>query len=227
VTFAENDALIFKEYAVKTLGIDQENVIFLQNAKAIEMHRAIEKISLLIKNTNGKAEVFFYYAGHGFPDEQTKESYLMPVDISGTDLRFAVKLKNVYASLTKYPSQKITLFLDACFSGGARNQGLLAARGVKVRTKQNMLNGNLIVFSASSGDQSSLPYKEKEHGLFTYYLLKSFQESKGNLTYRKLSDYLSEKVGVKSVLINNKEQNPQTNISPEVINSWEKWELNK
>lgn len=223
VAYAVNDATIFKEYAAKTLGVPEENVTLLLNAKAMDMNRAIKKINLLSKNTNGKAEIIFYFAGHGFPDEQTKEPYLMPVDVSGSELDFAIKLSDLYKQLTEYPCQKVTVFLDACFSGGARNQGLIAARGVKIKPKEGLMKGKMVVFSASSGDQSSLPYKEKKHGLFTYFLLKKFQETMGVLTYKSMSDYLTEQIGVKSIIINNKEQNPQTNVSEEAQDLWGIW----
>ncbi|MFO7829037.1 MAG: caspase family protein [Bacteroidales bacterium] len=220
VDFAVRDAEVFKEYATQVLGVPNENIIFLTNARAIQMHRALNKINMIANITKGKADIFFYYAGHGFPDEQTQEPYLIPVDVSGADLEFALKLNDVYTKLTEYPSLRVTVFLDACFSGGARNQGLVAARGVKVKPKENIFKGNMVVFSASSGDQSSLPYKEKQHGMFTYYLLKKLQDTNGNLTYKQLSDYLSEQVAVKSILINNKEQTPETNISVDLKNSW-------
>ena len=225
VDFAENDARIFKEYAIKTLGISEENIMFHINTSAVDMYRAIAKLNLLAKNYGSEAEIIFYYAGHGFPDEITKESYLIPVNVSGDDLKYALKLKDVYEKLTEYPTKRVTVFLDACFSGGARNQGLLATRGVKIKPKSNVLSGNLVVFSASSGNQSSLPYKEKQHGFFTYYLLKKLQESKGDLTYSELSAYLKKEIGTKSVLINNKEQNPQTNVSPSIENIWGEWKF--
>ena len=225
VDFAANDAQTVKEYVKNTLGIPDENIIYLENAKAVEMSRAIKTLSVIIKNSNGKADVLFYYAGHGFPDEKTNEPYLVPVDVSGTDLQFAVKLTDLYTVLSEYPSQKVTLILDACFSGGSRNQGLVAARGVKVKPKDNILTGNMVVLTASSGEQSSLSYKEKNHGIFTYYLLKKIQETKGDITYKELSEYLNEQVPIKSALINQKEQNPQTLISINVKDIWENWRI--
>ena len=225
VDFAESDARSFKKYTEKTLGVPEENIILLINSRAVEMHQALDKMKIITKSLNGNAEIIFFYAGHGLPDEKTKEPYLIPVDVSGTNLQFAVKLKDVYDKLTEFPSKRVTVFLDACFSGGARNQGLVSARGVKVKPKQQMLKGNVIVFSASSGDQSSLPYKEKQHGIFTYFLLKKLQSTRANLTYKELSDYISEQVGIKSALVNNKEQIPQTNVSPEAQSNWKEWRM--
>lgn len=225
VAFAIRDALAFKEYALTILGVPKDNIIFLTNARAIEMDNAIGKLNPIIKALNGKAEIFFYYAGHGFPDEKTKDPYLIPVDVSGTNLRFAIRLKDLYESLTEHQSTRITIFLDACFSGGAREQGLLAARAVRVRPKEGLLKGNLVVFTASSGSESSLPYKEKQHGLFTYYLLEKLKQSKGEITYKELADYLSSKVGVRSVMVNNKPQTPQTNVSIDAENFWSDWKI--
>ncbi len=225
VEFAIRDAEVFKDYAIKVMGVPEENVIFRKNSTALEMHRAINQVNAIIKNSKGTADVIVYYAGHGFPDEQTKEAYLVPVDVSGSDLQFAIKLADFYKKLTEFPSKKVTVFLDACFSGGGRELGLMAARGVKVKPKDNILSGNIVVFTASSGEQSSLPYREKLHGIFTYYLLKKLKDSGGELTYQELSSYLTSTIGIRSVMINNKEQNPQTNISPTLKDNWKEWKI--
>ena len=225
VEFAIHDAEIFKEYSIKIIGIPDENIIMVLNAKAMEMHRAIGQINSIIKNMQGNAELYVFYAGHGFPDEVTKESYLIPVDVTGTDLQFAIKQTDFFKKITEYPAKRVVVFLDACFSGGGRNQSLLAARGVKIKPKENPLKGNLVVFSASSGEQSSLPYDEKEHGLFTYFLLKKLKDTLGNINLEELSDYLTKEVGVRSVMVNNKEQNPQTSTSFELGDTWKNWSL--
>ena len=225
VEFAVRDAEVFKEYAIKVIGVPEENIIFIKNAKVMEMHRAISQFNAIAKNSKGKASLYAYYAGHGFPDEQTREPYIIPVDVSGNDIQFAIKLTEFYKKLTEFPTKRVTVFLDACFSGGGRDQGLIAARGVKVRPKETPLKGNIIVFAASSGDQSSLPYRDKQHGMFTYYLLKKLKETKGDINLNDLSDFLSTEIGIRSVMINTKEQNPQTNIGSELGNTWKEWNI--
>lgn len=225
VPFARNDASAFKDYAIKELGVPEENIKLLLDATTGKMNQALDWINKLAKNSSGNAEIFFYYAGHGLPEEITKEPYLIPVDVSGNNVANGIKLASIYEKLTEHPSKRVTVFLDACFSGGARNQGLVTTRGVKVKPKENMLKGNLIVFTASSGEQSSLAYKDKEHGLFTYYLLQKLKDSKANITYKELSDYITQQIGIKSVLINEKEQNPQTNVSSNIQEQWQTWKL--
>jgi len=227
VAFAKNDASVFREYVIKTLGVPEANAQLLLNATAGQMRQALAKINKLAEKSAGQAELIFYYAGHGLPDEVTKDPYLIPVDVAGTSVQFGLKLTDIYKSLTQFSTERVTVFLDACFSGGARGQGLVAARGVKIKPKEEALNGKLVVFSASSGDQSSLPYKEKGHGIFTYFLLKKLQDSKGEVSYKELSDYLRSQVSLQSVVINSKEQDPQTNISPSAVAEWEKWKLGK
>ncbi len=49
--------------------------------------------------------------------------------------------------------------------------------------------------------------------MFTYYLLKKIQETKGEVDYQSLIDYLKEKVNEQSLISNFKHQNPQIIIS--------------
>ena len=227
VDFARNDASAFKEYSQKVLGIPETNILFLLDATSGQINQMLGKLNLIAKYSQEQSELFFYYAGHGLPDEITKEPYIIPVDVSGKDVTLGIKLADIYTKLTEYPCKRVTVFLDACFSGGGRSEGLLATRGVKITPKSNQLEGNLIVFSSCSEEQSSLPFKDKEHGFFTYYLLKKLQESKGDITYEDLSNYLIDNISLQSVLINDKEQIPQTNISQNLQNEWKTWKLNE
>jgi hypothetical protein len=230
VAFAANDARVFAEYAEKVLGVPKDNISLLTDAISSKMKSEIEKLSKLAKYIDDKegdeqAELIFYYAGHGFPDEISKEPYLIPVDISGANVQSGIKLAELYRSLTSSPVKKVTVFLDACFSGGGRQGGLLAARAIKIKTKEEEIKGNLVVLTASNGEQSSLAYKEKQHGMFTYFLLKKLKESQGNLSYGQLASYVKGEVQLHAVKVNSKEQNPGVLYSNEVKDKWESWPL--
>ncbi len=225
VDFARNDASAFKEYCTNTLGIPEKNITFLLDATVGQINQGIDKLKLLSKACNGKSQLIVFYAGHGFPDEKTKEPYLIPVDVSGANVTYGIKLQDLYTNLTAFPSERITVYLDACFTGGGRNAGLIASRGVKVKPKEETLAGNIVVFSSSSGEQSSLPFADQKHGMFTYYLLKKLQETKGDVTYSELFESLNEKVSIESLLVNSKEQNPVVNTSQDVAEKWKLWKL--
>ena len=57
----------------------------------------------------------------------------------------AIKLEDIYKKLAESGAGRVTVFLDACFSGGARDAGLIAARSVKVKAKENLVTGNVVV----------------------------------------------------------------------------------
>jgi Caspase domain len=225
VAFAVNDATVFRKYCMSVFGVPESNVKFYANATGGQMNQAIAWINKLIQKEAGEAEVIVYYAGHGLPDEQTREPYIIPVDVSGADLQSAIKLQVLYRKLTEFPSKKITVFMDACFSGGSRGAGLLATRGVKVKPKENALEGNIVVFTSSSGEQSSMPFKEKQHGIFTYYLLKRIQETAGNTSYEELYNYVKKEVDLNCVKVNSKEQTPNLLYPTDLGDNWKAWKL--
>ena len=227
VAFAINDAKTFKEYCVNTFGILEENVHFLMNATAGEMGQKINLITQLLSRMNGKGELIFYYAGHGQPDEVTKIPYLVPVDVNATNLTNAINVFDLYAKISTATPYKATFFLDACFTGGGRDVGLLTARAVKIKPKNQTVSGNLVVFSATSDEQSALPYKAKQHGMFTYYLLKEVQQNKGVLNYEQLFINSSLNIGVESLKVNQKTQDPQVLYGYEVSESWKTWKINE
>ena len=225
VDYAINDANVFKDYALKTLGVKEDNLTILLNATSGQMNQEIDLITRIVAKIGTKAELIVFYAGHGFPDEQTKAPYLIPVDVTASNLSSAIKLEDFYTKLSSTKASKVTVFLDACFTGGGRNKSLVSSRGVKVVAKQGSLNGNLVVFSASSGKQSSLPYHKEKHGMFTYHLLKKLKETKGATTFGELSSYLEEKVSLESLKINRLDQDPVVNVSNQVKSQWLNWKF--
>jgi uncharacterized caspase-like protein len=224
VDFALNDATVFNKYLVNTIGIPEENTILLKNATLAQIKWGLNLLEEKVKKVGKADQIIFYFAGHGLPDNE-KQPYLIPVDISGHNVTSGVKLNELFKQLNSLNSDKVTVFLDACFSGGARNQGLVSLRGVKVQPKENSLSGNLIVFSSSSGEEESASYKSNYHGLFTYFILKKIKETKGDLSYKELADYIQQVIPLESVKINNKEQNPQVNHSPTITSNWVNWKF--
>lgn len=207
VKYAKRDAEIFKKYLVNTLGFRDETVYLLKDATAAQMNQYIDRIALLAQRTPN-SEIVFYYSGHGLPDQMSNVPYLIPVDGNGSNLSTSLKLIDVCRKLSNSGSKKVTFYLDACFSGAGRNKDLIASRGIRVKPTLDIPPENTIVFSASSGDQAAFAYDDQQHGMFTYYLLKKLQDTRGDLTYGELADYLKSEVGRKSLIENGTPQDP-------------------
>lgn len=85
---------------------------------------------------------------------------------------------------------------------------LMSARSVAIAVDDNEVEGNIVIFSAATNDQSALAYDEQKHGMFTYYLLKKLKESRGDINLQELSDYIKDNVTLQARLKNHKDQTP-------------------
>jgi hypothetical protein len=61
--------------------------------------------------------------------------------------------------------------------------------------------------------------------MFTYYLLKKLQETKGETTLGELCDYVTSEVRKQSIVINGKMQTPSISSSITIGESWRNWKL--
>ena len=222
---ALNDGAVFAEYCQKTLGIPLDNIKYVPDATLNGISRQINWIVQVMDAYQGEASVIFYYAGHGIPDESNRSSYLLPVDGYGSDVKTGYSLDKLYAELSSKPAKSVIVLLDACFSGANRDGSMLAsARGVAIKAKQNVPQGNMVVLSAAQGDETAYPYADKGHGLFTYYLLRKLQETQGSVSFGELVDYVIKEVKKTSVVINGKMQTPLASPSANA-RDWMSWKL--
>lgn len=223
VPYALNDGRIFKEYCSKTLGIPDTNINLYEDATFGNIITAVEKLKNIADAYDGEASVIFYYAGHGIPDEKNNSAYLLPVDGSASDITTTgYSLAKLYKEMSSLKLKSSLLFLDACFSGAKREDQMLSqARGVAIKVKEEVPQGNMVVFSAAQGDETAHQLEEKGHGLFTYFLLKELQATKGNVTLGSLAEYVTKQVSRQSVVINNKRQTPTVIPSATLANGWQ------
>lgn len=229
VEYAINDATIFSKYLINTLGVDERHInsggrFPVKDVTGKLLEQGLAWLSDMAK-ADPDACLLFYYAGHGSPDPVTHEAYLVPVDVTGNNIQDGIKLDDLYASLATNNPQKAIVLLDACFSGGGRNQGLLADnRSIRVKPKNNVIRGNEVVIASSSGIEMSAPYHEKQHGLFTYFLLKKLQETRGNVTLGELADFIKKEVTRESYL-KDEPQTPTIKHTVQIADEWRNWQL--
>lgn len=228
VSYAMNDGEMFRTYCTQLLGIPEKNIRYRENATYNNMKSDMTWLKKVCDVYKGDCSVIVYYAGHGVPDEQSKEGALLPADGNPMDMTTAIPISQFYASLAAMSCQQTIVFLDACFSGTGRDGKMLSqARGVSIKAKAGKPSGNMVVISSATGDETAYPYNEKKHGLFTYFLLKKLKQTSGEATLQELYDYVSGEVKKQSIVVNGKSQTPTLSVSDAMREQWKSLQLDR
>lgn len=219
VEYAIADAEAFREYAMNYMGVPANHVIYYTDALGSQMRRGLNRLQEVCESNGGQTEIYFFYAGHGQPDEEGK-TYLIPCDGSLKDPKMdGFKLDDLYASISSIPAKKRLIFIDACYSGQGR------AAWAEIVVDDEALKGNTVVMTATSGTEKSMPYAEKKQGTFTYHLLNTIKETKGEIQLNNLYETITRKVIDTSVMVNDSKQTPQLFTGEGIEAGWEEWKL--
>lgn len=173
-TYARRDAYAVKRH-LQAMGFAERHIHMIVDRDATQAALKSE-LRWLQNNTDKNSLVFFYFSGHGAPDPASQQAYLVTSDTRLDDLAdSAFPLKDLYRSLDRLPAGHVIVALDSCFSGaGGRSVLETGSRPlVTVRTGTGNL-GKTVALAAAANDQISGILRRKEHGVFTYYLLQSF-----------------------------------------------------
>ncbi len=222
VDFALNDANYMKKYLVNTLGYDEGNIIYIENATQTDFitvfgNEKSYKGKLYDWVKENKSDVFVYYAGHGAPNPENKNGYFVPTNADPTRLDLTgYNLNLFYKNLSQIKYKSLTVVLDACFSG-VSEKGMLLKNVSPIMPKVKtdyVLKKNTCIFTSASEVEVSSWYPEKQHSLFTYFFLKGLQgEADANkdkiISSKELKKYLDENVVYFARRISSREQHPQ------------------
>ncbi len=207
-SFAAADARLVAKYLNRAAGYPEAEIALLTDGQAGKSDFEKYFESWLPSRVGPGDEVFVYFSGHGAPNPSTGDSYLVPYDGDPMYLaKTAFPLQRMYEALSKLPASKITVALDSCFSGAGGRSVIAAGARPLVTVKQTNIPANITVLAAAKSDEVSNTYKDKGHGLFTYYFLRGLKEHPGD--WRAAFDYLKPEVSKAARRDFNANQEPQ------------------
>jgi len=168
-------------------------------------------ISLLANNSESNDSILLYFAGHGF--EQEGVNYLLPADSRHNVLsETAIPFRWVKETLNKSLARKKFIVVDACHSGSTIGRSPSVSMTRSFHKEMFSEAEGFAVLSSCKIGQLSYDYPEKNHGVFSYYLLeglKGLADSDGDyiITVPDANNYVSRKLHEWS-LAKDVQQNP-------------------
>lgn len=194
VIYADTSARAFAELVNITFGVPKENIILLLNDEATsgELKAKLEIIKAL---ADSRGNLYIYYAGHGVPSK-SGDTYILPYDMSADAMYLEpnLKLKNIYAKLSKIKVKNVFVFMDSCFSG-KDDEGSLLYKGVApiIKGKKTVIDTKkLTVFSAGKSNDFANDYRGKKQRMFSYFLIEEL--SKGETKLNKVYPDIKQQV---------------------------------
>lgn len=242
VQYAENDAAIFQQYCVKTLGIPERHTKLLKNPTRTEIKDlGIEWLKDIAVSQKGKVDFVIYYAGHGFTDENYAP-YIIPNEVntdkikhfdikidcdlplSGHDAKRLIpqclSLDTLCNWFNRVPNQGITILLDASFNGYQRDgHPFVQIKKDSEKMRGMRIRNDIVILSAAQFNKPAYLYDEQHHGFFTYYLLKELRHNKGDIDYETLFQNISKGISYESAL-QNKLQEPAVILGGKAKDTW-------
>jgi hypothetical protein len=211
VDYALNDAADYDAAFEEALGLDPENIFVLEDASSVDMQRWFGAEAApegrLHRLARFYDEVFIAYSGHGVPSvraEGPAEGYLLPVDVPPGEPAFGgYPIGRLVAQLESVPVERITVFLDACFSGltpaGELVPGVSGAFGVAVAPPAQEAKVSVLAATAFDSPQYAHWSPETENGVFTRHVVAGLRgaadsDGDGALRLSELHGYVGRKV---------------------------------
>ena len=93
-------------------------------------------------------------------------------------------------------------------------------KGVKVKANVEQVPANLLVLASSSGNEASAVYHEKQHGYFTYFLLKEWKDGKAKGSVKQSMERIQQNVAREAARMG-KNQTPTALLGTALVNNWE------
>ncbi len=198
LNYAENDAKRFKEALIFLDLVPEENIKFLENPTLAEMRVAIREFFSEAKSGD---VLYFFYSGHGYYDEKSSRTYLIPWDVDPAYLReTAYPVEDSLKDLLLRSGIKVFMFIDACYSGSIGKDKPLRFRHFSEESlKEIVSRSNVGLLLSSDEDEVSKEDEELEGGVFTYYLVRGMKgeanlDGDERITLEELARYVRDKV---------------------------------
>lgn len=212
--FAKSDAESIRRYLENIGGFSKENVKVLTDEEATltQMRKYLK--DWLKFRVDKNSLVVVYFSGHGVPELEKKNPYLLPFDGDPNAPRSTgYSISELKTDCNALPTKNVVIALDACYTGNGRSASPAGAKG-SFWVEADHTSTEAMMISASKPDQTAWDYPEKSHGLFTYFFLKGMRgkgvdlNRDGFVDLDELFRYIKSEVTATSRQISPAEQSP-------------------
>jgi uncharacterized caspase-like protein/uncharacterized protein YgiM (DUF1202 family) len=209
--YADKDALAFRDYLTRNVGITPDHMTVLINEQATLFNLKRSLGTELKRKAGPKDTVIIYYAGHGAPEPDASspdgdglEKYLIPYDADPQDLyTTGLPMREVETIFHRLSAERVIFITDSCYSGATAGRTFsTAARRATLSdgflTRLSKGKGRVVLTASRAGEVSE-ERDDLGHGVFTYYLLEGLQgkadvDGDGLITVDEVYSYLSTHV---------------------------------
>jgi hypothetical protein len=202
VKYATNDAHKFKEVLIKSMGVDESDILMLIDDEALKSSLEYDLKSLFYSLTE-EDRLVFYYVGHGFHNGIT--NYLSTYDMHRSNItETAVSLRKILLDpLQKSKCKNALIFIDACaqsFQDESGRNYITDINDEEIVLLTNEFPYYATFLSCQPG-QSSYSSDILNNGIWTHHLVKAISGDVSEvlienkyLTDKLLMEYLTSSV---------------------------------
>ncbi|WP_168163431.1 HEAT repeat domain-containing protein [Calothrix sp. 336/3] len=221
--------------AVKTLLTDEKLCGYIDNNQHLRLlsnqtatsANILEGLNWLKQQAENdpEATIFIYYSGHGWLDKSTNQYYLIPHDTKPHKLtKTALPAENFNTALQQIPAKQLLVIIDSCHAQGMASSkdepqdSDLPDNFVESALPKNIIDelkqgAGKVVFTSSTGNQSSWIRPDGKMSVYTYHLLEALQGAANQagdkvVKVSHLMNYLSKTVPATARELCKAEQTP-------------------
>ena len=222
-SYKRRDATTFSNYCRDVLGIPDERIALRLDSFATKAEfdfvfeprgtnrKGWLKQRLQDRRAAAQTDLFIYLAGHGFPDLSTENLYFIPYDRRPNQAADGIALKKLFRTLSDFGARRVMVFIESSFSGvsgydrsGVQKPLVQDMNPIFPAIQYSMIGPSTVVFTATSGKQSSNNRADLGYGIFTYFALKGLGgEADGDgdsaITVEELFRYVNREVPRKAL----------------------------
>jgi uncharacterized caspase-like protein len=232
VDFAHNDADAMKEFLIDRLGFREQRVLVYKDATLNEFNQAFgternpQSGQLWRSVREGRSNVFVYVSGHGVPDLQSRQPFLLPSDGNPNQGESGYPLDVLYRNLELVKqkvgaTRSVVVMIDACFTGetGRKGETLLAVSAPGFAPAKPRTGPGVIKLLATSAASPANWDGENRLGLFTSRFLKgaaglAVTSDRTEVSWDELKRYVAASVADAARRDSGREQIPEIDDAP-------------
>ena len=213
VHYAHYDAKAMRDFALTALGVEKSDLIYKEDATKGTME-GIFRSTLPHRVVPGKTDVLVYFSGHGL--SANNDAKLLPIDSRPeTAAITGYSRQQMLEQLTALNARSVTVILDACYTGTSKEgHALLEGKPIFHAPKMVEVPDNILLITASTGNQIAWMDDKQGHSLLTYHLLKGLQgEADTNqdkvVQSNEIQQYLEKEVNRHARVLHEQDQQPE------------------